>query len=75
MVTGQSTGVIVLDADLPKPGEEGLLNGMTVVAENEVPADTPVQRTGSGGRHFFFSMKKSIENGLLRCASRNYCLR
>ncbi|KAG0373594.1 hypothetical protein BGX24_011490, partial [Mortierella sp. AD032] len=71
LVTGEPSDLIVVDCDIQKPKdlEAGIQCGKLVfqqlVQEKGLPEGTPVQKTASGGMHYFFSLSKSLENGLL----------
>ena len=72
LVTGDASDLFVVDADLAKPDdvEGGRIDGFqlmeTLIAEHGLPPNTPVQRTGTGGRHFLFSLSRSLQAGLHR---------
>ncbi|KAK9830782.1 hypothetical protein WJX74_006990 [Apatococcus lobatus] len=77
IATGPSD-VLVLDADVPKT--EDVLDGIKLVTElidrHGLPDNTPVQKSGSGGHHYFFSLSKSSASGLERVSNRTavkYC--
>ena len=72
MATGPSN-VLVIDADKPKPGEDaadGLQRLTELIAQNGLPDGTPLQRSGSGGLHLFFSLSKSTAAGLEKVSNR-----
>ncbi|KAF9194515.1 hypothetical protein BGZ49_003151, partial [Haplosporangium sp. Z 27] len=71
IVTGEASDVIVVDCDLQKPKDAesnvqcGMLAFTNCVSTKGLPADTPIQESASGGRHYFFSLSKSLADGLL----------
>lgn len=74
IVTGVSD-VVVIDADGVKPKEvghvaDGLQEFQELAERHGLPEGTPVQVSGSGGRHYFFSLTKSIAAGLARSCNR-----
>ncbi|MDJ0949079.1 MAG: bifunctional DNA primase/polymerase [Alphaproteobacteria bacterium] len=52
IVTGAISGLLVLDIDAAHGGEDSLAE---LEAMHGLLPDTPVARTGGGGRHFYFS--------------------
>lgn len=68
ILTGDSNDLYVIDCDVLKADEEAS-DGVTVFREQlekhgGLPEGVPVQRSGSGGMHYFFSLSKSFQNGL-----------
>ena len=59
--TGAVNGVLVLDVDPRNGGDESLA---ALIREHGPFPDTPVQRTGGGGRHYFFS----YPGGTINCS-------
>ena len=59
IATGEKSGLLVLDIDAGHGGEETLTN-----LEHKFGAlpNTPVCRTGGGGRHFFFKYEPGTKN-------------
>jgi len=69
LVTGEASDIIVIDVDVLKEPERGSVqDGMVFwrdkIKEHGLPEKTPIQKTASGGMHYFFSLSKSIEKGL-----------
>ncbi|MCC8950692.1 bifunctional DNA primase/polymerase [Bradyrhizobium sp. Arg62] len=57
IVTGEKSGIFVLDVDLPKdgkPGRDGPTTLRSLIAKHGPLPDTLVARTPSGGTHYFF---------------------
>jgi P4 family phage/plasmid primase-like protien len=71
LLTGEVNDLYVVDCDLLKEKDILLKTacGISVFSDlsktNELPENTPIQRSASGGMHYFFSLSKSFENGLL----------
>ncbi|KAF9923230.1 hypothetical protein BGZ67_010002, partial [Mortierella alpina] len=69
--TGMPSDLYVVDCDLLKESDrsagvqDGVLAFSDLVMENGLPDNTPVQESASGGKHYFFSLSKSLANGLL----------
>lgn len=59
MATGAQSGVWALDIDVKDSGDYSLEK---LVAENGELPETPMQETGSGGNHYFFSYDKRMSN-------------
>src|SRR4051812_21129676 len=69
LVTGEASDIIVIDVDILKESERGSVqDGMVMfldqIKEHGLSDNTPIQKTASGGMHYFFSLSKSIKNGL-----------
>src|SRR5579871_6555797 len=71
ILTGEVNDLYVIDCDVPKQKdlELGIQNGVEVfkslIKENgDLPDNVPIQRSASGGMHYFFSLSKSLQNGL-----------
>ncbi|KAF9347879.1 hypothetical protein BGX26_000672, partial [Mortierella sp. AD094] len=70
LVTGEPSDLIVIASDVQKPKDLeaniqcGKLVFDSLVQELELPDNTPIQESVFG-RRYFFSMSKSLENGLL----------
>ena len=76
IITGEASDLLVNDADCLKPKEQGtvqdgleLLNGL--IMQHGLPDGNPVQITGSGGKHLFFSASGSLRDGLLLANNRS----
>ncbi|KAF9424629.1 hypothetical protein BGZ76_003495 [Entomortierella beljakovae] len=75
IITGEASDVIVVDCDLQKPKDLdsnihcGMLAFTSWVQEKGLPENTPIQESASGGHHYFFSLSKSLANGLLSVKS------
>ena len=70
IVTGQASDLFVVDIDVGKVGEVGILDGLAtwrlmLERYGGLPDDIPTQQSGSGGLHFFFSMSKSLHAGMV----------
>jgi len=71
ILTGEVNDLYVVDCDLLKEKDIALETacGVSVFSElikaNKLPKNTPIQKSASGGMHYFFSLSKSFENGLL----------
>lgn len=72
ILTGEVNDLYVIDCDIPKQKdiELGILDGVEtfkslVEKHGGLPEDVPIQRSASGGLHYFFSLSKSLQNGLL----------
>jgi len=69
VVTGEASDLIVIDCDLLKDSEKDVRDGVALFKElidmHEIPENTPIQRSASGGMHYFFSLSKSVEAGLM----------
>lgn len=69
LITGDRSDVIAVDVDKMKPGdtEEGRLDGLQLIddlIQQHGPLECPTQLSGSGGRHYIFSLSKSLDAGL-----------
>ncbi|KAF9426826.1 hypothetical protein BGZ76_002584 [Entomortierella beljakovae] len=70
LLTGEPSDLIVIDCDVLKENDrsngvgDGIAAFQTLVCEYGLPDNTPEQCTPSGGVHYFFSLSKSMENGL-----------
>lgn len=76
VVTGEPSDLLVIDADSLKPKEIGVVeDGMVVlnqkIEEFGLDPIPPTQTTGSGGKHLFFSVSKSVEAGLMSTSNRS----
>lgn len=74
IVTGASDAIVV-DADILKPEEDGkYTDGMQLmqdlIEQHGLPCNTPIQVTGSGGKHYLFSLSKSMQAGLVAVNNR-----
>ncbi|KAG0007943.1 hypothetical protein BGZ80_004048, partial [Entomortierella chlamydospora] len=75
IVTGEASDLLVVDCDLQKPKDAksnvrcGMLAFASWVSAKGLPANTPIQESASGGRHYFFSLFKSLADGLLSAKS------
>ncbi|KAJ2655057.1 hypothetical protein IWW48_005744 [Coemansia sp. RSA 1200] len=67
LLTGESSDIVVIDCDKQKPDDiaAGIYDGIAIFS-SKLPAvnNIPKQKTASGGVHYFFSLSKSIRNGL-----------
>lgn len=59
LVTGEASDLIVIDVDILKESEQGTVrDGMTFfsnkIKDFGLPDNTPIQKTASGGLHYFF---------------------
>ena len=75
IVTGIASDLIVVDIDHPKPNEIGkLVDGheamKSFVRTHSMSPHVPIATTGSGGKHYFFSASKSIQEGLRNSQNR-----
>jgi hypothetical protein len=69
MITGSASDVYAVDVDLK---DNGAVTFQEMLEENGcLPSDTPTERSGSGGMHLFFSLKASLDAGLISGGSRN----
>jgi hypothetical protein len=69
MITGSASDVYAVDVDLK---DDGAAAFQEMLEENGcLPSDTPTERTGSGGMHLLFSLKASLDAGLISGGSRN----
>ena len=66
ILTGEVNDLYVIDCDIPKQRdiELGILDGVEtfkslVEKHGGLPEDVPIQRSASGGLHYFFSLSKS----------------
>ena len=71
ILTGKGSDLLVVDCDVlkPKDSEEGVLDGVEVMQRafhmhNEKEDKFMSAVTGNKGRHFYFSLSKSIASGL-----------
>lgn len=70
LVTGGASDLIIIDCDVLKDSErddgvqDGLVLFQELVQKHGLPENTPVQRTASGGLHYFFSLSKSLKQDL-----------
>jgi len=70
ILTGDKSDLIVIDCDVlkAKDASNGMLDGVEIfkalIDKYGLP-ECPVARSSSGGRHYFFSLSKSLENGLI----------
>lgn len=64
--TGRASGVVVLDVDPDKGGEETLA---ALTAEHGPLAETRTHRTPSGGRHHLFRLPEGL--GEVKCSARD----
>ena len=77
LVTGDASDIFVVDLDGPKPSDValGVADGREVFAklcETHGGLDhVPCQRTGNDGRHFFFSLSKTLMAGLQSAKNRS----
>lgn len=69
--------VLVIDGDVLKPQEirdgeidDGISLLNALITEHGLPERTPRGRTPSGGMHLFFSLTKSLEQGLISAQNR-----
>ncbi|KAF8976748.1 hypothetical protein BGZ46_007992 [Entomortierella lignicola] len=75
IITGEASDLIVVDCDLQKPKDVesnvhcGMLAFTSWIQEKGLPENTPIQESASGGRHYFFSLSKSLQKGLLNAKS------
>ena len=76
IITGEASDLLVIDADHLKVKEQGivqdrlqLLNGL--IMQHGLPEQTPIQMTGSGGKHLFFCASGSLQEGLLQAHNRS----
>ena len=71
ILTGEINDLYVVDCDLLKDKDIslGIACGVSVFSDlieaNFLDKNTPIQQSASGGMHYFFSLSKSFENGLL----------
>jgi len=71
LLTGEINDLYVVDCDLLKEKDVALETacGVSVFSDliktNKLPENAPIQQSASGGMHYFFSLSKSFENGLL----------
>jgi len=71
LLTGEVNDLYVVDCDLLKEKDVtlGTMCGVAVFSDliksNKLPENTSIQRSASGGMHYFFSLSKSFGNGLL----------
>lgn len=76
IVTGDASDTIVIDVDKAKEADlqagrrDGLQLMDILIAQHGLPSATPVQQTGSGGRHYFFSLSESLSAGLKSAQNR-----
>jgi len=69
LLTGDKSDLIVVDCDVLKEKDvsSGMLNGVEVfqaLIDKYGITDCPVAQSSSGGWHYFFSLSKSLEQGL-----------
>ena len=70
LLTGNKSDIFALDADVAKAEDLrlGRLDGVQVmealINKNGIPTNTPVASTPSGGKHYLFSISKSLAQGL-----------
>ena len=69
MITGRASDVLVVDADPIKPADgdalaDGIAHMQACAARHGLPDGAPLAATGSGGRHYLFSLSKSVADGL-----------
>ncbi|KAF8958825.1 hypothetical protein BGZ46_001883 [Entomortierella lignicola] len=75
LLTGEPSDLVVIDCDVQKDSdrENGIQDGIALFAnlveQHGLPENTPIQRSPSGGLHYFFSLSKSMEHGLLKASS------
>ncbi len=69
--------VLVIDGDVLKQTEvqegkieDGMIFLRALIEEHGLPEKTPTARTPSGGKHVFFDIVKSLEQGLLSAQNR-----
>jgi P4 family phage/plasmid primase-like protien len=72
ILTGEVNDLYVIDCDVPKQKDIdlGIQDGVEtfkslIEKHGGLPGDVPIQRSASGGVHYFFSLSKSLHNGLL----------
>ncbi|KAF9345479.1 hypothetical protein BGX26_003076 [Mortierella sp. AD094] len=71
LITGEINDLVVIDIDVLKERdkEEGIVDGKTtfdaLAQKLGVPENTPTQWSAGGGEHYFFSLSKSVEMGLI----------
>lgn len=75
LLTGDQSDLLVIDADLPKDKEKDTVaDGLTLLQQlmqdHGLYDKVPRQRTGSGGLHLFFSITKSVAEGLISASNR-----
>jgi hypothetical protein len=69
MITGSASDVYAVDVDLKDNGAAAF---QEMLEENGcLPSDTPTERMGSGGMHLLFSLRASLDAGLISGGSRN----
>lgn len=76
IVTGDASDVLAVDVDQLKSKdlEQGLRDGNLVVEQHGFGDDMPpTAETASGGRHYLFSLSKSLQAGLLSAQNAAKC--
>lgn len=79
LITGEASDLLAVDADAlkPKDRERGLEDAVerleTLSSQNGLPEGTPVATTPSGGRHYLFSMSRTLSAGLISAKNAAKC--
>lgn len=64
ILAGERSNLLILDCDVPKDGEDNLINGINFYKSKLKKLSTPIAKTPSGGYHVFFKYSKSIKTGI-----------
>ena len=79
LLTGEASDLLAVDADALKPRDQshGLSDAVqrmeALCAEHGLPDGTPTAVTPSGGRHYLFSMSRSLAAGLASAKNAAKC--
>jgi P4 family phage/plasmid primase-like protien len=64
IITGKPSDLLVVDCDTKDPARSGVTKWLSLVASHGGVSTAPVVRSASGGLHIYFSLSKSIAQGL-----------
>lgn len=70
IVTGHHSDLIVVDCDRKDPSKDGVNKWNELIAKHGAVPSAPVVKSASGGLHIYFSMAKSLANGLKNARNR-----
>ena len=79
IITGDQSDLLVVDLDRPKPKDLqlGLSDAVeaidSLIEQYGLHSSVPTADTASGGRHYFFSLSKSLADGLLSAHNSSKC--